>query len=144
MAKWIKPLIRISTYSVEVIQKRLSEVVMKRTQIEVRIATLDAELEIEALKAQQDHALNLHMPAYKLGWTMRRNACINDLSLIGFEEDGIRDELSHAFEDLKKFEHLAEVNRLKRLATQSRLENAEFDEAASRRKPNQTHSRRAS
>jgi flagellar protein FliJ len=45
---WKASLIRISTYEVELLQKRLAEIVARRWQVEMRIATLDAEAEAEA------------------------------------------------------------------------------------------------
>jgi flagellar FliJ protein len=132
MTKWIKPLIRLSTYEVETLQKRLSEVVTRRTQQEMKIATLDAELEVEQVRARENSAFSSHMPAYVAGWKTRRAAAESDLAVITIEEGGIRDELSHAFEDLKKFEHVAEVTRLKKIKAEAKIENAAFDEAALR------------
>jgi flagellar protein FliJ len=136
MTKWIKPLIRLSTYEVETLQKSLSEVVTRRTQQEMKIATLDAELEVEQVRARdhsaENSAFSSHMPAYVAGWKTRRAAAESELSVISIEEGGIRDELSHAFEDLKKFEHVAEVTRLKKVRADAKVENAAFDEAALR------------
>ena len=132
MTKWIKPLIRLSTYEVETLQKRLSEVVTRRTQQEMKIATLDAELEVEQVRARENSAFSSHMPAYFAGWKTRRANAEAELAVISAEEGGIRDELSHAFEDLKKFEHVAEVTRLKKIKAEAKIENAAFDEAALR------------
>lgn len=132
MPKWAKSLIRLSTFEVETLQKRLAEVVTRRTHFEMKVATLDAEYELECTRAQSDPALSHHLGAYKRGFKHRRELAVADLDLVTQEEDGVRDQLSHAFEDLKKFEHVAEITQLKRVATAKRIENAAMDEAAQR------------
>lgn len=134
MPKWAKSLIRLSTFEVETLQKRLAEVVTRRTHLEMRIATLDAEYEVECLKAANDIALQHHMTAYKHGFKHRRDNVVLELDTVVREEDGVRDSLAHAFEDLKKFEHVAEISNLRRLATARKVESAAMDEVALRLK----------
>ena len=50
------------------------------------------------------------------------------------EEAGARDALTEAFGELKKFEHVAEISRLERLAAAERRETAAFDALALRRR----------
>jgi flagellar FliJ protein len=45
----------------------------------------------------------------------------------------VRDALTRAFEEQKKFEHVAEMSRLNKLAVQAKLEGAALDELALRR-----------
>lgn len=134
MAKWVKSLVRISTYEVETLQKRLAEVAARRTQVEMRISTLDAEFALEIARNNEDPFMAAQIPAYRKGWAMRREQAVSELELIAHEEAGIRDELGTAFEGLKKFEHVAEVTRLKRMAAELKRENAALDEAALRLK----------
>ncbi|CAL4868926.1 MULTISPECIES: flagellar export protein FliJ [Asticcacaulis] len=134
MTKWAKSLIRLSTFEVETLQKRLAEVVTRRTHAEMKLATLDAEYELECVRASQDPMMSQSLTAYKRGFQMRREAVVSDLDLIVQEEEGVRDSLGMAFEDLKKFEHVAEVTHLKRVANDKRLEDAALDEAALRMK----------
>src|SRR4051812_41112801 len=123
MTKWAKSLIRLSTYEVETLQKRLAEVVTRRTHFEMKIATLDAEYELECAKAAADAAIAHMLSSYKHGFKLRRDTAVSELDMIVNEEDGIRDQLSVAFEELKKFEHVAEVTHLKRVAAQKRVED---------------------
>ena len=134
MTKWAKSLIRLSTFEVETLQKRLAEVVTRRTHVEMKIATLDAEYELECARASHDASLSHSLTAYKRGFKHRRDLLAADLDLIVHEEDGVRDQLSQAFEDLKKFEHVAELSNLKRIANDKRSEAAEMDEQALRMK----------
>jgi len=137
MTKWAKSLIRLSTFEVETLQKRLAEVVTRRTHVEMKIATLDAEYELECTRAISDPTIAHHLSAYKTGFKHRRDASVTELDLIVREEDGVRDQLSGAFEDLKKFEHVAEVTHLKQIAAAKRTEDAALDEAAIRISVNQ-------
>ncbi|MFT4091156.1 MAG: flagellar export protein FliJ [Asticcacaulis sp.] len=132
MTKWVKSLVRISTYEVETLQKRLAEVSARRTQVEMRISTMDAEFALEVARGNGDLLIAQHMPAYRKGWAMRREQAMSELELIAHEEAGIRDELGTAFEGLKKFEHVAEVTRLQKVAADLKRENAALDEAALR------------
>ena len=132
MTKWAKSLIRLSTFEVETLQKRLAEVVTRRTHAEMKLATLDAEYELECVRASQDPMLSHSLAAYKHGFQHRRDAVSSDLDLISREEDGVRDSLGMAFEDLKKFEHVAEITHLKQVANDKRIENAMLDEVSLR------------
>lgn len=142
MTKWAKSLIRLSTFEVETLQKRLAEVVTRRTHIEMRVATLDAEFELECVRAAQDATLAHGLSAYKHGYKFRRDTAVAELDLIAQEENGIRDSLGNAFEDLKKFEHVAEVTKLKQVAAAKRVEDAMLDEAALRIAGNATKAQR--
>ena len=134
MTKWAKSLIRLSTFEVETLQKRLAEVVTRRTHAEMKLATLDAEYELECVRAAEDPMLSHSLSAYKRGFHHRRDAAAGDLDLITMEEDGVRDSLGLAFEDLKKFEHVAEITHLKQVANDKRAENAMLDEVSLRTK----------
>lgn len=133
MTKWAKSLIRISTYEVETLQKRLAEITARRVSAEMRVVVLDAEHEVERERALDDaEALQL-MPAYVKGWKIRRDAALAQVDLVTQEEAGARDALARAFESQKKFEHVAELSRLKALAEDAKREDAMLDELAIQR-----------
>ncbi len=132
MPKWAKSLIRLSTFEVETLQKHLAEVVTRRTHCEMKIATLDAEYELECVRASEDPSLNHHLGAYKRGFKHRRDTVVADLDLIAQEEAGIRDQLGLAFEGLKKFEHVAEIAKIKRATAARKAEDAMLDEVSLR------------
>lgn len=134
MTKWAHSLIRISTYEVETLQKRLADVAAQRQQCEMRIATLDAEFELESARAANDTAMAAHMPAYRAGFKVRREQAVEALTQSEHQEMGVRDELTRAFEELKKFEHVAETTKLRQSLARNRAENAVMDETALRLK----------
>lgn len=134
MSQWAHSLIRISGYEVETLQKRLADISTRRAAAEMRIAVLDAEMEVEKVRAAEDQQAAMMMPAYTTGWKIRRSLADADLAEVSIEEDGARDALSRAFEELKKFEHVAEVSRLAKVQAEARAETAELDDLAGRRK----------
>jgi len=134
MTQWANSLIRISGYEVETLQKRLADIVARRAQIAMRLAVLEAEMEVEKTRAADDPQAAMLMPAYVEAWKIRRNATESELAAVAAEEDGARDALARAFEELKKFEHVAELSRIDKAKKEARRETAALDELALRRK----------
>lgn len=134
MTQWAQSLIRISTYEVETLQKRLAEITSRRVSLEMRMAVLDAEAEVERSRAEIDAHGAMALSSYLKGYQSRRTTLGANLTEIDTEEEGARDALNAAFAELKKFEHVAEQSRLHELAARSRREAAAMDETASRRR----------
>lgn len=134
MTAWAQSLIRISNYEVETLQKRLAEITARRASAEMRLAVLDAEAEVERERARHDAESGLLLQAYLNGWKARKGAAESDLNELDVEEEGARDALTGAFEELKKFEHVAETTRLNAILAAGRREAAAFDELGLRRR----------
>ncbi len=131
---WRESLIRISTYEVEVLQKRLAEVVGRREQAEMRLAVLEAEASSEIDHARRNGDASLRLNAYMDGVRHRRVRIGEEIAQIGLEETGARDGLADAFESLKKFEHVAELARVAERKETGRRETAALDELGLRAK----------
>jgi len=134
MTTWAQSLIRISNYEVETLQKRLAEITARRASAEMRVAVLDAEVEVERERARSDAEARMLLDAYVSGWKVRRAVAETTVTEIDAEEAGARDALTGAFEELKKFEHVAETTRLNALVAAGRRETARFDELGLRRR----------
>lgn len=134
MTAWAQSLIRISNYEVETLQKRLAEVAARKAEAEMRVAVLDAEVEIERQNARLDPSSGMMLQAYLKGWALKRADAEGVVAAIGAEEEGARDALTSAFEELKKFEHVAETTRLSKLLAAAKRETAAFDEMGLRRR----------
>lgn len=134
MTAWAQSLIRISNYEVETLQKRLAEITARRASAEMRLAVLDAEAEVEQERARQDAEAGMLLQAYLNGWKLRKSAAESDVVEIDAEEVGARDALTGAFEELKKFEHVAETTRLNAMIAAGKRETAAFDEMGLRRR----------
>jgi hypothetical protein len=70
--KWAASLIRISTFEVEMLQKRLAEIVDRRVAFEMRIASLDAEEEAERVHARTNAEAGIYLAGFRKGVQMRR------------------------------------------------------------------------
>ena len=134
MTAWAQSLIRISNYEVETLQKRLAEVAARKAEAEMRVAVLDAEVEIERQNARVDPTSGMMLQAYLKGWALKRADAEGLVAAAAAEEEGARDALTSAFEELKKFEHVAETTRLNKLIAAAKRETAAFDEMGLRRR----------
>ncbi len=134
MTAWAQSLIRISNYEVETLQKRLAEITARRASAEMRLAVLSAEVEVEQERARADAEARLLLDAYMSGWKVRRAVAESSVAELDAEEAGARDALTSAFEELKKFEHVAETTRLNALIAAGRRETARYDELGLRRR----------
>jgi flagellar FliJ protein len=133
MTKWADSLIRISNHEVETLQKRLADIVGRRQTAEMRVATLDAESETEAMQAQGDVEAGWYMIGFRQGSKIRRDQALLEIDQILIEEAGARDALALAFENLKKYEHVAEAAKVAKAKLMGKLETAALDELGLRR-----------
>ena len=134
MTAWAQSLLRLSSYEVETLQTRRAENTARRASAEMRLAVLEAEAEIEQDRAREDADAAMMLQAYLKGWKLRKGAAEADVEVIDAEEEGARDALTGAFEELKKFEHVAETTRLNAIIAAGKRETAAFDELGLRRR----------
>jgi flagellar FliJ protein len=133
MTKWAASLIRISNHEVETLQKRLAEIVERRVAAELRIAMLDAEAVAEAKNAENDASAGWYMIGYREGHKRRKADMLLQVEQCQVEEMGARDALSEAFENLKKYEHVAEQAKVLAAKKLGAYEAAQMDELSIRR-----------
>ena len=132
---WAQSLIRISTYEVETLQKRLAETADRRSAALALIERLDVEAALEAAAANDagDLYATLAHASYAKAWRARRDQAMAELGLIDREMEGARDALTAAFEEQKKYEHVAEMARIAGVKEAGRRESAALDELGLRR-----------
>lgn len=131
--KWAQSLIKLSTYEVETLQKRLADIADQRAQVEMRLAMLHAEGEAEQALAAQDPQTAWRIVGYMEALKVRMDQVRRDLYLIQVEERGARDALATAFETQKKYEQVAEQAQVLALKEAGRRESAQMDELGLRR-----------
>ena|ERR1700722_11799848 len=129
---WRQSLIRISHHEVETLQKRLAEIVERRSQSEVKLTLLEAEAEAETRGTAQSAEASRDLAEFLRGVKIRRGILQAALAAIVAEEAGARDALSQAFESLKKFEQVAEMARLADEKEAARRETQALDEMGMR------------
>jgi flagellar FliJ protein len=129
---WSDSLIKLATYEVEARQLRLAEIAGRLANAEMRLGILEAEGEAEAKRAREDASSGWYHIGYAEGLRARKAVIQADIAAIRAEERGARDALSQAFEEQKKYEHVAESMRLAAVKETNRRENAELDEVGMR------------
>jgi flagellar FliJ protein len=130
---WAQSLIKLSTYEVEVLQKRLADIGDRRAAAEMRLVMLAAEGEAEAMRAGDDAASGWYHIGFMDGLRMRKAAIQAQIDALLVEEAGARDALAQAFEEQKKYEQIAEQARLLELKEAGRRETAALDELGLRK-----------
>ena len=131
--KWAKPLIRIAKHEVETLQKRVGEITLRRLASERRLEEMRVEAAREAERARTDPDAAWCHAAYLKGWRVMRERLNEQIAALNAEEAGARDALGKAFEELKKFEHVAEMARVAEAKELARRESAVMDEMGLRK-----------
>jgi flagellar FliJ protein len=131
---WAQSQIKLSTYEVETLQKRLADLGAQRQAVEMRLAMLVAEGEAEAAAAARDPENGWRIMAYLDALKIRKDQVRSEIIALELEEQGARDALAQAFETQKKYEEVAEQMRLAGLREAGRRETAALDELGLRAK----------
>ncbi len=131
---WSKSLIKLASYEVEVLQKRLSEIVERRAAAEGRLLALETEGAMEAAFSAEDARAGFYRVGYLEGLKARKAQAQAAIEACLLEERGARDALSEAFEAQKKYEQVAENAAALERKEQSRREAAQLDELGLRKR----------
>jgi flagellar FliJ protein len=131
--RWADQLIKLSNYELELLQARLAEVVKRRMRAEARLEALTAEGEAEVALANSDPEAAWRLDAFTQGLKQRKAAVQRTIDEAAQEEAGARDALAEGFEKLKRFEQIAENDRLTARREAERQERAALDELGRRR-----------
>ena len=130
---WRESLVRLASYEVEQLRKRLAAILDRRAAAETALEELHAEAERERRRAAVDAEAGWYRLGYLEGWRARRDAGAAEIAALVAEETGARDALAGAFEDLKKYEQLEEGARVLAVREEARKETAALDELGMRR-----------
>ena len=129
---WRRSLVRIATFNVDEMMKRLAAIVERREEAEVRLAVLHAERDSETRRATLDADAGWYRLGYLEGWRARRDAIGLEIQVLNAEETGARDALALAYEELKKYEHIEEGALNAERLLEARKEAAALDEMGMR------------
>ena len=131
---WAQSLIKLSSYEAEVLQKRLAEIVDRRVAAELKLTMLEAEGEAEAQFSAQEAAAGIYRAGFLEGLRQRKAKARTEIDVILLEEQGARDALGEAFEQQKKYEHIAANLATAARKEVGRRETAALDELGLRKK----------
>ncbi len=131
---WSTSLVKLSTYEVETHQKRLGEIVARKSAAEARLRALNVEGEDEAIRARQDASAGWYQIGYLDGLRLRKANVQAEIDAIAIEELGARDALNLAFEEQKKYEQVVENARRAEAKEAAKRETAALDELGLRKR----------
>jgi len=130
---WSQSLIKLSTYEVEVLQKRMAEIGARQADAELRLAMLEAEGEAEAANAGGNAEAGWYHIGFLDGLRIRKAKVREEMQALALEAAAARELLAQAFETQKKYEQVAETARVLELKDVARRETAAMDELGLRR-----------
>ena len=102
-------------------------------RLETQLAVLQAEGEAEAKHAGLNAEAGWYHIGYADGLRIRKASIEAEIKAMGFEESGARDALAQAFEEQKKYEHVAESARVAAVKETAKRETAALDELGLRK-----------
>lgn len=134
--KWTGSLIRISEHEIEGLRRRIAEIVVRRSACQAVLVQLAEEAVAETLNARNDADAGWYLIGFRDGWKLRKARAMADLAAVELEEQGARDALIRAYEELKKVEQVAAAARRAEVKEEGRRETLALDEMAlQRRRP---------
>ncbi|MBO6729441.1 MAG: flagellar export protein FliJ [Maricaulis sp.] len=131
MARSHEPLIRLARFKVEELQKQMAELDRSKQALINQIERLEASVPEEQAIATQSKDGYLAYGSYAQAVIKRKDNIRASLSEVEAQSDTLRDRLSEAFQELKKYELLEERRLARAEAAVREAEQAELDEMAS-------------
>ncbi|MEC9249262.1 MAG: flagellar export protein FliJ [Pseudomonadota bacterium] len=131
MARSHEPLIRLARFKVEELQKQMAELDRSKAALISQIERLEASVPEEQAIATQSKDGYLAYGSYAQAVIKRKDNIRASLSEVEAQSDALRDRLSEAFQELKKYELLEERRVARAEAAVRDAEQAELDEMAS-------------
>lgn len=131
---WTRSLIRLRTFEIDELRKRLAAILERRERLENQLAALEREAAQEAAHARDHAEAGFYLVGFREGWKQRRARVEADLRTLAAEEAGARDALIEAFEGLKTVEQVADAMAAVEAKETSRRERQALDELALRRR----------
>ncbi|MBR9824660.1 MAG: flagellar export protein FliJ [Alphaproteobacteria bacterium] len=133
MTRSHEPLIRLARFKVEELQKQMAELDRSKQALTQQIERLEASVPEEQAAATESKDGYLAYGSYAQAVIKRKENIRASLHEVESQSDALRDRLSEAFQELKKYE-LMEERRLARAEAAFRsAEQAEMDELAQNR-----------
>lgn len=131
MARSHEPLIRLARFKVEELQKQMAELDRSKQALINQIERLEASVPEEQAIATQSKDGYLAYGSYAQAVIKRKDNIRASLSEVEAQSDALRERLSEAFQELKKYELLEERRLARAEAAVREAEQAELDEMAS-------------
>jgi len=132
--RWTGSLIRIAEHEIDGLRRRLGGIAERRAACEQRLIGLAVEAAAESERARDSVEAGWYLIGYREGWKLRKDKVLGEMEALRLEEEGVRDALTAAFEEMKKVEQVADAARAARERELARQESAKLDELALRKR----------
>jgi flagellar protein FliJ len=126
-------LLRLARRDVETLRRALADQIQRQQTIEDRILGHEATVRSEQQAALKDYESARVYGGYAVAAVATRRALDSERDMVAVEIDRLRDLISAALVETRKFERLIELEEAREKAAHDKRENAELDEFATLR-----------
>jgi flagellar export protein FliJ len=127
-------LIRLARFKVEELQKQMASLDAARGDLLRQVDQLNASVPEEQIAANASKEGFVAYGSYAQAVIVRKQNIRVSIDEVDAQADKLREELEHAFAELKKFEIMEERREAAALAAREKRSQAEIDEVAQRRR----------
>jgi flagellar export protein FliJ len=131
--KALGTLLKLAARDLEMLRREMAAQIARQTEIEQGILSHDQAIVREQQLAQQDYEAGRVYGGYAAAALTRRRAMESEYALIGEEIERLRELVTAAHVEARKFERLIELEAAREKAKAEKRENAELDEFATMR-----------
>lgn len=139
MSRSHEPLIRLARFKVEELQKQMAELDRSRSALIGQIERLEASVPEEQAAATESKEGFIAYGSYAQAVIKRKENIRLSLDEVEVQADALRDRLSEAYQELKKYELLEERRLANAQQAMRAAEQEELDEIATIRHHRRSH-----
>lgn len=131
--KSLRTLLKLAHRDLETLRRALAEQIQRQTTLEHRILGHEQTVRSEQALAQRDYESARAYGGYAVAAVATRRALEAEREIVGVEIDRLRQLISEAHVEMRKFERLIELQEAREKAEAEKRESAELDEMATLR-----------
>jgi flagellar protein FliJ len=131
--KSLRTLLMLARRDVEALRRALADQIQRQQTLEQRILGHEATVRAEQQAALKDYESARAYGGYAVAAVATRRAIESEREIVGVEIDRLRDLISAALVEARKFERLIELEEAREKAARDKREGAELDEFATMR-----------
>lgn len=131
--KSLRTLLKLAERDLEALRRELAAQIERQMAIEQRILGHDQTILQEQKLAQRDYEAGRVFGGYAAASLVRRRAMVSEQDMIGVEIERLRELITAAHVEARKFERLIELEEARAKVLADKRESAELDDFATMR-----------
>jgi hypothetical protein len=131
--KSLRTLLKLARRDVETLRRALADQIQRQQTLEQRILGHAATVRAEQQAALKDYESSRAYGGYALAAVASRRGLESERDIVGVEIDRLRELITAALVEMRKFERLIELEEARAKAAAEKRENADLDEFATLR-----------